>query len=159
MNLAVVMLLGGLWHGSAWNFVAWGALHGLLLAAERSRGGRSPYGALPVVLRRALTFGLVLVSWVLFRAPDLPAAGLYLRSMLGFEPHADAARILGAALYEPYSLLSFGCAAVITWGAPQTWDWTRRLTPARAAIAALLFVAAWAVLATQAYNPFIYFIF
>ena len=159
LNLAVVMLLGGLWHGSAWTFVIWGAMHGVLLAAERSRGGRSPYGALPVPLRRALTFGLVLVSWVFFRAADLPAAIGYLRSMLGLEPHTDAARVLGQVLYEPYSLASFGCAAVVTWAAPQTWDWTRRLTPSKAAVAALLFAAAWGVLATQAYNPFIYFIF
>ena len=159
MNLAVVMLLGGLWHGSAWTFVIWGAMHGALLAAERSRGGSSPYRALPVPLRRAVTFGLVLVTWVFFRAADLPAAIVYLRSMLGLEPYTDAARVLGQVLYEPYSLASFGCAAVVTWAAPQTWDWTRRLTPSKAAVAAALFAAAWGVLATQAYNPFIYFLF
>ncbi len=38
VNLFVVMLLGGLWHGAAWNFVVWGGLHGALLAFERFRG-------------------------------------------------------------------------------------------------------------------------
>ena len=99
------------------------------------------------------------MSWVFFRAADLPAALAYLRSMLGLAPYDDAARVLGLVLYEPYSVASFGCAAVIIWAAPQTWDWTRRLTPLRAAVALLLFAAAWSVLATQAFNPFIYFIF
>ena len=50
-------------------------------------------------------------------------------------------------------------AATIVWAAPQTWDWTRRLTPPRAAIAMALLALSAAVLTTQAYNPFIYFIF
>ena len=47
VNLIVVMLLGGLWHGANWTFVAWGAYHGILLAFERFRGKRSVYHALP----------------------------------------------------------------------------------------------------------------
>ncbi len=46
-NLGIVMLLGGLWHGAAWNFVVWGGLHGAWLALERSLGKRSLYGGLP----------------------------------------------------------------------------------------------------------------
>ena len=48
---------------------------------------------------------------------------------------------------------------MITWTAPQTWDWTRTLTMPKAAVAVALFVVAAMVLTTQAYNPFIYFIF
>lgn len=44
VNLAVVMLLGGLWHGAKWNFIVWGAYHGLLLGYERWRGKQSIYG-------------------------------------------------------------------------------------------------------------------
>ena len=157
-NLALVMLLGGLWHGAAWTFVVWGGLHGLLLAVERWLGA-SPYRLLPAPFRVALTFGLVLVSWVFFRAADLAAAAAYLRSMFGLEPYSGPARLLGQVLYEPYSLLSFGCAAAVAWAAPQTWDWTRRLTAAKAVVVVVLLGLACAVLATQAYNPFIYFIF
>ena len=56
MNLAIVMLLGGLWHGAAWNFVVWGGLHGVWLAAERALGKRSLYGAWPRPARVAFTF-------------------------------------------------------------------------------------------------------
>ena len=70
-NLAITMLLGGLWHGASWNFVIWGGYHGALLSVERafpSRGGR----AWLYPLKAILTFGLVLISWVFFRAADLP---------------------------------------------------------------------------------------
>ena len=56
-NLFAVMLLGGLWHGAAWNFVIWGGIHGATLAFERSLGKRSPYGRLPRPLRIGTTFG------------------------------------------------------------------------------------------------------
>ena len=159
VNLALVMLLGGLWHGSSWTFVIWGGFHGLLLAVERSLGGASPYRVLPGPLRPILTFGLVLVSWVFFRAPDVGSAMLYLRSMFGLEPYGDTARMLGQVLYEPYSVLCFGCAALVTWAAPQTWDWTRRLTVEKALVVVMLLALACSILSTQAHNPFIYFIF
>jgi alginate O-acetyltransferase complex protein AlgI len=50
-------------------------------------------------------------------------------------------------------------AALVTWTCPQTWDWTRTLTFPKAATAVALLVVAAVVLMTQAYNPFIYFIF
>jgi alginate O-acetyltransferase complex protein AlgI len=78
-NLIITMLLGGLWHGANWTFVMWGGYHGLLLAVERALGiGRDRHAAPPRGLRRvggtALTFGLVLVGWVFFRAPNPAAA-------------------------------------------------------------------------------------
>jgi len=72
VNLAMVMLLGGLWHGAAWTFVAWGALHGGMLAFERRLGKEPAYWRLPRVVRIAITFFLVLVGWVFFRARAWP---------------------------------------------------------------------------------------
>ena len=74
VNLFIVMLLGGLWHGAAWNFVIWGALHGALLAFERLRGQGGALRRLAGAAARRVTFVLVLVAWVFFRAPDLPHA-------------------------------------------------------------------------------------
>ena len=80
VNLMLVMLLGGLWHGAAWAFVAWGAWHGGLLAFERWTGSGERQRTLP---RVATTFLLVLIGWVLFRSADLPQAfGIY-AAMLG----------------------------------------------------------------------------
>ena len=159
VNLFIVMLLGGLWHGAAWNFVVWGALHGALLAFERLRGKAALYGSLAAPVRVALTFTIVLVTWVFFRASNLPHAFRYLGDMFALNTPQEAAGILAGIVYAPYYLGTFLLAGMIVWGAPQTWDWTRTLTgPKAAAILALLVISAMA-LTTQAYNPFIYFIF
>lgn len=159
VNLAATMLLGGLWHGAAWNFVLWGGAHGALLAVERAAGVERLYGRLPRPLRVALVFTLVLFTWVLFRAPDLPAALAYFARLFGAAPVQEGAALIGNLVYAPYLLGSFAAAALVTWLAPQSWDWTRRLTPGRVATALALLVAALAVLSTQDYSPFIYFIF
>ena len=78
--LVVVRGLGGLWHGAAWTFVIWGALHGVALVTERLAGQRAPgpWRRLPAglraALRWALTFHLVVVAWVFFRAADAQQA-------------------------------------------------------------------------------------
>jgi alginate O-acetyltransferase complex protein AlgI len=159
INLFIVMVLGGLWHGAAWNFVIWGALHGAFLAAERLRGKTALYGVLPPPLRVAVTFTIVLMTWVFFRARDLPHAFRYLGDMVALGTPQDGAALLSGIVYQPYYLTTFLLAGTIVWNAPQTWDWTRTLTPQKAAAVAALLVLSALVLATQTFNPFIYFIF
>jgi alginate O-acetyltransferase complex protein AlgI len=159
INLFIVMLLGGLWHGAAWNFVVWGALHGLLLAGERLRGKAALYGRLPAVARVATTFAIVLVTWVFFRSPDLTAAMRYLTDMAGLGGAEPAGQLLSGIVYAPYYLGTFTLAAAIVWFAPQTWDWTKTLTMPKAVAVFAVLVLSVVVLTTQAYNPFIYFIF
>ena len=67
LNLFLTMLIGGLWHGAGWNFIAWGGLHGALLAVNHAWAARSPV-RLPVPLARVLTFAVVVLLWVPFRA-------------------------------------------------------------------------------------------
>ena len=159
INLFVVMVLGGLWHGAAWNFVIWGALHGAFLAGERLRGKTALYGVLPPPLRVAMTFTIVLMTWVFFRARDLPHAFRYLGDMFALGTPQDGAALLSGIVYQPYYLGTFLLAGTIVWGAPQTWEWTRTLTPVKATAVVALLVLSALVLATQAFNPFIYFIF
>ncbi|MBI3445076.1 MAG: MBOAT family protein [Magnetospirillum sp.] len=75
LNLMVVMLLAGLWHGAGWGFVAWGALHGLMLTANHLLRALVPPPPTPSAWRRRLgisvTFLLVLLAWVPFRAGSL----------------------------------------------------------------------------------------
>jgi alginate O-acetyltransferase complex protein AlgI len=106
VNLMLTMLLGGLWHGAAWTFVVWGGLHGFYLCAERwlkPRLGhlavwRTVAGKLALAL---LTYFLVNLTWVFFRAQDFPTAWRMLSSMLGFaggEPLLKTYAVLSAAL-------------------------------------------------------------
>ena len=102
VNLAVVMLLGGLWHGASWNFVIWGGIHGGMLVLERAQGKNAFYRRMPGPCRVAMTFFIVLMAWVFFRTADLPAALGYLGSLFGLATVQDGAGLLGGILYQPY---------------------------------------------------------
>ena len=73
------MLLGGLWHGAAWTFVVWGGLHGLYLAGERwlrgSFAGLKPGPAAMLSRSALLTYMLINITWVFFRAKDFHGRG------------------------------------------------------------------------------------
>ncbi len=83
-NLMLTMLLGGIWHGAAWKFVMWGALHGGGLAVERMLdpwiGGRSasPLARFVSVL---VVFNFVCLAWIFFRAEDFTMAWLYIAGL------------------------------------------------------------------------------
>ena len=159
INLAIVMLLGGLWHGASWNFVIWGAIHGGMLGFERMQGKDSFYRGLPKTAKIVVTYIIVLFTWVFFRADDLGHALSYCGSMVGLgRPHEGAGLIAGS-MYKPYYLLHLAVAAVVVWFGVQTWDWTRRITPAKAGLVLIAFVYSVVVMTTQQFNPFIYFIF
>jgi alginate O-acetyltransferase complex protein AlgI len=114
LNLMLTMLLGGLWHGAAWNFVIWGGLHGLFLWAERGIKvllRSAPESALRAArpLGIALTFICVTFAWVFFRARTFPDAVAVVRGMLGL---GRAAR--GAAVLHPLQVATtFGCIGVM----------------------------------------------
>jgi alginate O-acetyltransferase complex protein AlgI len=82
-NLVIIFVLTGFWHGANWTFLVWGLYHGALLVIERATGqGIVTETGLRLVLRRALTFLLVLIGWVFFRAESLGKAGTMLRAMV-----------------------------------------------------------------------------
>ncbi|HEX5183856.1 MAG TPA: MBOAT family protein [Allosphingosinicella sp.] len=84
-SLSATMLLGGLWHGASWNFVIWGALHGSVLAAERLWREYKPkhWGTIPAWLGTLLTFHIVLIGWIFFRAASFGDALTFLSGMAG----------------------------------------------------------------------------
>ena len=158
INLALVMLLGGLWHGASWNFLIWGGIHGGYLAFERAQGKESIYHKLPALLQVLITFFIVLIAWVFFRADTLPDAAQYLKCMFGGATPGQGEAVRGL-IYNQYYVVNFILAGITIWALPQTWDFTRRLTWPKIAWCILLFFNALTALTTQSYNPFIYFIF
>ena len=159
LNLTAVMLLGGLWHGASWNFVIWGAIHGMMLSIERLIGRNSFYRFLPKPFRVLATFIIVLFAWVFFRASDLAASLRFCKSMLGLEAADTEAGLIAGVIWEPYYWLTFLIAAAVVWGAPQTWDFTRRITWPKVAVVLGCLMISIISLTTQSFNPFIYFIF
>jgi alginate O-acetyltransferase complex protein AlgI len=153
-NLILTMLLGGLWHGASWNFVLWGAYHGLLLAFERAMGiGESKLLFLRP-LRIPITFVLVLHGWVLFRAATFADARFVLQN-LWVGP-------LGEILLEPWQLGLFALSAVFA-VLEEHLDLESRIVRGPwwllgVSLAAMLFV--WQIFAVfDADIPFVYFQF
>jgi alginate O-acetyltransferase complex protein AlgI len=92
-NLMTTMVLGGLWHGAAANFLLWGAYHGLLLMFSRGADRRAGEHAAParsVLLERAICFHLVLGGWLLFRVQSMGQLGEWLRGVSDLRPGMDA---------------------------------------------------------------------
>ncbi len=86
LNLILTMLLGGLWHGASWNFVVWGGYHGVALAIERMLWGRRERKGAARVPLAVLTFAVVTVGWVFFRARTLDSALFVIREMFSGQP-------------------------------------------------------------------------
>jgi D-alanyl-lipoteichoic acid acyltransferase DltB (MBOAT superfamily) len=99
-NLLITMILGGLWHGANWTFLLWGFFHGALLAVTRAitvRRQSVSHSILSRALSIFLTFHLVCIGWVLFRAENIQIAGTMLQMMFQFP--------FGSATLFPYFLL------------------------------------------------------
>lgn len=157
VNLMLVMLIGGLWHGASWTFVIWGAWHGALLMTERLFGRP----ALPRPAGVALTSLAVLLGWVMFRAPTLAAAGGIYAGMIGLHGLGVSAEM--AWQVSRLSLVMLAAALIAVW--PGQWlagrlaaaaPWGVRLVE-RSWIALLpLFALALLKVLAESYAPVLY---
>ncbi len=164
VNLIIVMFLGGLWHGAAWTFVVWGLLHGTGLVVEhflRALTGKGAWkDAFAVKLFLGLlTYVLVCITWVFFRAPDFPSAARMLDAMGGRMPPGVGEAVLSTRVIVQVALVTLGLLVA---------HWRLRDTSLEAAISrrpAWLIGATWtlmlgALMLTQGSgNAFIYFQF
>jgi alginate O-acetyltransferase complex protein AlgI len=152
VNLMITMLLGGLWHGPAWTFVAWGLLQGLLLSLSRltldwrdrlwARVGAPAF--LVSIVRIAVTFNLVAASWVVFRARTIAEAIRIFRTIAldfgGFQPALFSRDDLTFAVYAVVALLLFDLLQtrqlVSRW--VSSLSWTRQVALAYLAVLVLI---------------------
>jgi alginate O-acetyltransferase complex protein AlgI len=123
VNLMLTMLIGGLWHGASWTFVAWGGLHGAYLIGERLLLRTLPSGAWRETswaraIAITVTFVLVTVAWVFFRASSFSQAFDCVEAMFGFGHGHRASPMID------YELVPFTIACII---GVHVWMRTRRI--------------------------------
>jgi D-alanyl-lipoteichoic acid acyltransferase DltB (MBOAT superfamily) len=154
-NLMITMLLGGLWHGAAWTFVIWGGIHGGAMSVERWWRERFPRFHLPAWVAWLVTFHVVCLAWVFFRAPDLGTAF----DMLG---QLTAG---GPAPLVTFSIVFLTFAPIAVQAVPSNW-WERaegwvvaQPVAAQGVAIGLILVAADAAVGQAGVAPFIYYQF
>ncbi len=154
-NLMITMLLGGFWHGASFTFLIWGGIHGSALSAERWLRKQFPGVHVPALIAWFVTFHVVCIAWVFFRAPDLGTAF----DVLG-----------GLGLSGPSPLVTFPMVFLVVaaiavqllpsgwWRQAEAWIVARPVAAQGVAFGVLLVVADAAV-GQQGVAPFIYFQF
>lgn len=159
-NLLIVWFLTGLWHGAAWNFVAWGLYYGFILILEKYFLGRV-LDRLPAVIRHIYSLVLVLIGWVFFFSPTLGGAVDYIQLMFGVGANG---LVDSEGLYLLTTNLLLLILLVIG-STPKVHRTYERIMAGRGKVLAncvvyaAMFLLCIAYLVTETYNPFLYFRF
>jgi len=159
LNLVIVFLLCGLWHGASWTFVVWGTFHGLLLVLERALGRKTFYAHLPRALQILATFALIVIGWVFFRAENISHAVGYLSAMFGAAGAQGGSILLAGRIYGAGSLIIMAICVASVFQPVQAFDWARNITLPKAISLLLLFCLSLSVMFTQTFTSFLYFRF
>ena len=159
VNLFIVWVLTGLWHGAAWNYVLWGLYYFVLLTAERLLG-EARLACVPRALRHVLTMALVTLGWVLFAIEDFSALARYLHAMFALSDGLIGAQAAVWVLsYLPLFLVAVLASLPLAARLVQRHDQARFVQWGAPVWCLLLLAASCAALVAQSYNPFLYFRF
>lgn len=120
-NLFITMVIGGIWHGASWNFLLWGAAHGLGLVVNHYFRKKLPKNLLTKVISYLLTFGFISFTWVLFAITDFAVLGEYFRSIA-----ANAGAGLELQLLTVPVILATSTAMFMGIYGPKFSNWLRK---------------------------------
>ena len=161
-NLWLCFLLSGLWHGASWNFVLWGAFHGLFICADKLflKNALKKIGTIPSVI---ITFFLVAMGWVLFRVNTAADAGGFYQALFAFK---DGMTVAGDSQFWCVFVLSIIFSFLTLTQAGQKLQdkifadsYSKPLSWTMFAITLVLFILSAGSLCVSDFNPFIYFRF
>lgn len=163
INIAIVWLLTGLWHGASWNFVLWGVYYGILLVMEKLLWN-CLLVKLPSIIRHIYTMAAVIFGWSIFAWQDMADGGAFMKTMF-LRAGADFVNTQTLYLVSSYMVMLI-FAVIFSLSLPKKIV-TGRLFPegtVRREMAGMVFVAVIsaaciAMLVNSSYNPFLYFRF
>lgn len=163
INLAIVFLLTGVWHGASWNFIFWGLWNGFFIILEKMTGWHKETDK-PFInfLKHIYTIFIFVLGWVMFRADNMHYAAIYLKNMFGLVKVHDIA--YGISYYgDTVEILTFITAVIC---AMPVFSKILEIKQERKILRSIvniwliiLFILSTAAIAASTYNPFIYFRF
>ena len=172
LNILIVFLISGFWHGAGWTFIVWGLLHGLAQVVERALGEKR--NILPKWLQWILTFAFINLAWVFFRAPDLASALAVLNAAVSgglampqawlmqgvLSKEMGAVQLLLPALKQGLprglAVVLFGGGLLASLPAGNTIRRMEEFRPTFWRAAALCVLTAWSILSFNGVATFIY---
>ena len=168
LNLWIVFFLSGLWHGAAWTFVAWGAYHGLFICLDKLlkvKGKKEHLSPLTSYLSILLTFVIVMIGWVLFRADTIDYALRYIGAMFGSNGSSAAlfvnsqfvVTLIVAAFFSFFGMTKAGDKALDFFFNRKTYNTKQYIWVGLLMI--ILLVLSASFILKGSFNPFIYFRF
>jgi alginate O-acetyltransferase complex protein AlgI len=159
VNILIVWSLTGMWHGAAWNFIAWGMFYGILLIAEKYLL-RSVLDRIPTVLRHIGTLIVVMIGWVFFSSENMAQATEFIGALVGFGNGSfldeQAKYLLSENLF---AIFAMGLSAAGVFDMISTREETRVYKSFKCAGYLMIFILCIAYLVSETYNPFLYFRF
>ncbi len=163
LNLWIVFLISGFWHGAEWTFIVWGAYHGFFIVLDKLFLIKllKPIGKIP---RTIFTFIIAMVGWVFFRSADLPYSIGFIKKMFSFQFRYP--EVIYSNRFEFTMLLAIIFSFAALSDKMAQWQWNglnisnkNFILSGRVILSVALFILALADITSSGFNPFIYFRF
>ncbi len=158
INTFIVWALTGLWHGAAWNFIAWGMFYGVLLIAEKYLFAKW-LDKIPAILRHMGTLIVVMIGWVFFSSENMTQATEFIGALIGFGGSFVDSRAMYLLKENFFSIFAMGLSAVGVFELISTREETRVYKTFKSIAYIMIFALCIAYLVSETYNPFLYFRF
>ncbi|EPY2304928.1 MBOAT family O-acyltransferase [Clostridium sporogenes] len=162
LNLFIVFLVTGLWHGASWNFIAWGIWNGIFIIIEKIINKKRWYIKIPCFIKTTITMFIVILGWVLFRANGLMDAINYLSIMFGIN---KATTVTYQFSYFVNKKLVFWMIISIIGSTPISGNMLRlyknkkKFEMLKTIFIGILLIISIIFIVNSTYSPFIYFQF
>ena len=174
VNIMIVFLISGFWHGASWNFVFWGCIHGIFVVVTRMFS--SFFDKLHPALNWLITFSFVSVAWVFFRADTFSQAVMILSKAVAWDftgvdtaffekvSSPELSELLGIfsleQRYPPILLTSYFAIALFTvLGSRNAYEKMQSFRPTVCSMMTTLFLLVWSVFSLAGISTFLYFNF
>ena len=161
INLGIVFLLTGIWHGASWNFVFWGLWNGFFIILEKMTGWHNETDKLSIkILKHLYTIFVFVLGWVMFRADNMTYAWTYLKNMFGLVPvHDITYKMIYYVDNVEIITLFIGILCAMPIFRNMVYVENKAAKLAVNVWLLVLFILSAASIAASTYNPFIYFRF
>lgn len=158
LNLFLVFVLTGIWHGSSYTFVLWGVIQGLLVVFERKLSNCERYKNTNFLIKHILTLLIVYFSWILFNAPNVHSFIEYIKIMFGFEVQ-NSLNFTWRWFFDSRTVFVLSLSSVLSFVRIDNFWYNEKYLMIKYIILIIIFILSIVFIVNSNYSPFLYFRF